>query len=78
MAFSNLMREYRDFKHQIEGLPHASPMRMKLKKERSDFLESVRDKYGQQVVDIICGAPRVKTKTPKELLQILREAGLHA
>lgn len=71
------MRQYRDYRHQMEGLPSSSPVRKKIKQDLGDFLESVRDKYGQRVVDVICGAKRMKSKSAKELLVIFREVGLH-
>lgn len=76
MAFGNLKKEYDEFRYEMRSLPKTNSMRKTIKKRMSDFLESVEERYGQDIVDILVKHPRIANRTQQENFSVIKEAGL--
>lgn len=75
MKIGNLIKENGEHKSMIRSFP-TGPMKKSLKQKYSDFLEHVRDTYGQDIVDILCKHPRLANKTNEEKLAMIKNANL--
>lgn len=74
MDISNIRLEqikiqYKDFLRDMRSFPSESLQKRKVKKEMHEYLKSVRDRFGQEVVDKVCDVYG-QTKPKEKLLTI--------
>ena len=77
MRIGSLIKTYSELTRDMSGLPAESALKCKLRAQRSDYLESVKERYGQDIVDIIVrDKRRLKGKSATEPTNIVQRAGL--
>lgn len=73
MKIGNYIKAYQDFRRDMHGLPNSSPLKKIIRRRMSDFLQEIKDNFGQDIVDLIVKHPRTLNMSQEEKLAIVRK-----